>query len=167
MDHSSLKRLVTAALFAAMTTITTAYILHIPFPGGYFHLGDVFIYLCACLLPAPYAIAAGAIGGGMADLLTYPSWVVPTLIIKGIVAACFSSRTEKMFCRRNLVGLAAATVLSPTLYAFAQVIMTGAWESFPVQFIGTGLQGLFNAALFLVLAPVLDRVGMKQQLKLA
>jgi len=156
--------LVVAALFAAMTTITTAYILHIPFPGGYLHPGDVFIYLCACLLPTPYAVAAGAVGGGMADLLTFPSWALPTLVIKGVVAACFSAKTEKIFCARNLIAAAAATVLSPTLYGLAQVAMTGTWAAFPTQFIGTFLQGLFNGALFLILAPALDRAGLKRRL---
>lgn len=54
--------LVTAALFAAVITLTTAYLLHIPVPTGYVHLGDAFVYLAASLLPAPYAVAAAAIG---------------------------------------------------------------------------------------------------------
>ena len=52
----------TAALFAAVITLTTAYLLHIPVPTGYVHLGDAFVYLAAPLLPAPYAVAAAANG---------------------------------------------------------------------------------------------------------
>ena len=48
------------------------------FNGGYIHLGDALIYLAAVLLPAPYAMAAGAIGGGLADLLTAPVWAPAT-----------------------------------------------------------------------------------------
>ena len=78
MRHSSeqtrehLRWTVTAALMAAFITLVTAYVLHVPFPGGYVHIGDTLIYLAACLLPLPYAVAAGAIGAGLADLLTYP-----------------------------------------------------------------------------------------------
>ena len=65
-------KIVTAGLFAAMITIMTAYICHIPYGanGGYIHFGDTLIYLAAVLLPRPYALAAAAIGGGMADMLT-------------------------------------------------------------------------------------------------
>ena len=53
--------------------------------GGYIHFGDAIIYLTATLLPAPYAIAAAAIGGGLADLLTAPMWILPTIIIKMLI----------------------------------------------------------------------------------
>ena len=52
-------------IFAALITIFTAYIGHIPVGanGGYVHFGDTIIYLAATILPMPYAMAAGAIGG--------------------------------------------------------------------------------------------------------
>ena len=85
-EYQKLYRLVTAALFAAAIAVMTAYMLHIPIPtGGYIHIGDALIYLAACLLPLPYAVGAAAVGAGLADLLTAPMWVVPTLIIKAIV----------------------------------------------------------------------------------
>ena len=70
-------------LFAAMIAIMTAYICHIPvgINGGYVHFGDSLIYLAATLLPTPYALAAAAIGGGVADLMTAPRWVPATIII--------------------------------------------------------------------------------------
>ena len=61
---------VMAALFAAIITVVTAYVLHIPTGNGYIHLGDSFIFLAASLLPLPYAIAAAAVGAGLADALT-------------------------------------------------------------------------------------------------
>ena len=59
-------------VFAAMITVMTAYIAHVPVGanGTYIHFGDALIYLAAVLLPTPYALAAAAIGGGLADLLT-------------------------------------------------------------------------------------------------
>lgn len=75
-----LRTMLTAALFAAAIAVTTAYIIHIPLPtGGYIHPGDALIYLAACLLPTPWAVAAAAVGAGLADLLTAPQWVLPTL----------------------------------------------------------------------------------------
>lgn len=65
----TVKRITATAVMAALTTLMTAYIFHIPVGvnGGYVHLGDTMIYLAAAFLPLPYACAAGAIGGGLAD----------------------------------------------------------------------------------------------------
>ena len=52
-------------LFAAMIYVLTAW-LHIPTGAGYTHAGDGLIYLAASMLPTPYAMAAGAIGAGLA-----------------------------------------------------------------------------------------------------
>ena len=72
------------AMFAALITVTTAYI-KIPAPLGYAHAGDSMIYLAASILPGPFGFAAAAIGGGLADLLAgYPQWAIPTAIIKAL-----------------------------------------------------------------------------------
>ena len=67
--NSQVKKLTFTALMAAMITIFTAYICHIPVGqnGGYIHFGDSLIYIAACLLPWPYAMTAAAIGGRFAD----------------------------------------------------------------------------------------------------
>ena len=81
-------------LMAALITIMTAYICHIPVGvnGGYIHFGDSLIYLTAVLLPRPYALAAAAIGGGLADLLTAPMWTPATVIIKMLIVLPFSNK---------------------------------------------------------------------------
>ena len=86
--HSlSISLLTITGLFAAMITLMTAYICHIPYGsnGGYIHFGDTLIYLAAALLPRPYALTAAAIGGGLADLLTAPMWAPATIIIKMLI----------------------------------------------------------------------------------
>ncbi len=57
-------------LFASMITVMTAYIFHVPYGanGGYIHFGDALIYVATVPVPRPYALAAAAIGGGLADL---------------------------------------------------------------------------------------------------
>lgn len=44
---------VMAALFAAMITVFTAYVLRIPAGNGYIHLGDSFISLRPLSCPCP------------------------------------------------------------------------------------------------------------------
>lgn len=152
------------ALFAAAITTMTAYILHIPIPtGGYIHLGDALIYLAACLLPLPYAAAAAAVGAGLADLLTAPMWVVPTLIIKVLVVLLFTSRHDRILCRRNCAAVVLAGLFSPTAYAMAGCAMAGTMAAFVPQFLGTLVQGIGSGALFLVIVPALDGVKLKER----
>lgn len=88
-------------LMAAMITLMTAYICHIPIGlnGGYLHFGDSLIYLAAALLPTPYALAAAAIGGGLADLLTVPLWLPATIVIKPLIALPFTCKSAKSLHR--------------------------------------------------------------------
>ncbi|MEY8402561.1 TIGR04002 family protein [Oscillospiraceae bacterium 44-34] len=165
-QRENLRLLVTAALFAAAITVMTAYMLHIPLPtGGYIHLGDALIYLAACLLPTPYAAAAAAAGAGLADLLTAPMWVLPTLIIKAVVALFFTSNGEKLLCRRNLAAVVLAGLFSPAAYALAGCAMAGTMAVFVPQFLGTLVQGIGSGALFLVTAPALDGVKLKERVR--
>ena len=64
-SRTQIRLLSTTAIFAALITIMTAYVCHIPVPiaGGYLHFGDSLIFLAATILPRPYALAAAAIGG--------------------------------------------------------------------------------------------------------
>ncbi|MCC8123550.1 MAG: TIGR04002 family protein [Oscillospiraceae bacterium] len=161
------RRLVVTALFAAAITVMTAYVLHIPIPGGgYIHLGDMLIYLAACMLPRPYAIAAGIIGGGLADLLTFPVYVVPTIIMKTIVVLPFSTRGERFLTRRNGSAIFLAGILSPVGYGVAGCILYGSVAAFLPQFIGTLIQSVVNGIAFAVLSGALDRAKLKPRLSL-
>ena len=164
LQKDKIHLLTITALFAAAITVMTAYMLHIPIPtGGYIHLGDALIYLAACLLPVPYAAAAAAIGAGLADLLTAPMWVLPTLVIKAIVVLFFTSKGERLLCRRNLAAIVLAGLFSPAAYALAGCAMAGTMAAFVPQFLGTLVQGIGSGALFLVIAPALDGVGLKKR----
>ena len=154
--------LTTTALFAAAITVMTAYMLHIPLPtGGYIHLGDALIYLAACLLPVPYAAAAAAIGAGLADLLTAPMWVLPTLVIKAVLVLFFTSKSERVLCPRNCAAVVMAGLFSPAAYALAGCAMAGTMTAFLPQFLGTLVQGIGSGALFIVITPALDGVKLK------
>lgn len=162
-NQKKLRQLTVTAMFAAAITVTTAYLLHIPIPtGGYVHLGDALIYLAACLLPVPYAAAAAAVGAGLADLLTAPMWVLPTLVIKALIVLPFTSRGERILCRRNVTAVFIAGVFSPAAYALAGCVLTGTLTSFVPQFLGTLVQGIGSGALFLVIAPAMDTVKLKE-----
>lgn len=161
----STRFLVTTALFSAAIAATTAYVLHIPLPtGGYIHVGDALIYLAACLLPTPWAIAAGAIGGALADLLTAPMWAPATMVIKALICLPFTAKRETLLGTRNGLAIIAAGLLSPTLYGFVNVFFAQSWTAFLPQFFGTLIQGVGSGIVFLVLAIACDRAGLKRRL---
>ncbi len=159
--------LTSSALFAAFITLTTAYLFHIPIgSSGYVHLGDAFVCLAAAFLPTPYAAAAAAIGGGLADLLTgAPMWAPFTVVIKAVMTLCLTSATEKIVNRRNILGGLGAAAVNIIGYYFAEVILYGNWIT-PLLNIPTA--GLFQSgggfALFVILGLVLDAAKVKQRL---
>ena len=156
------RTLVLSAILAAAVTVTTAYVLHIPLPtGGYVHVGDALIYLGACLLPLPWAMAAGAVGGALADLLTAPMWALPTFLIKAVICLPFTHKTARILCPRNVAAVVVSGLLSPALYGLVNVAFTGLWTAFLPQFLGTLIQAVGNAGVFLVLAWGFDRAGLK------
>lgn len=174
--------LVLAALFAALTTVMTAYIFHIPdAKGGYTHIGDGIIYLAGAILPMPYAVAAGAIGAGLADLLTAPMWILPTVIIKSIMVLPFTSKSEKIICVRNVVGVFVGGIVTVVGYCLAEAVLVligvmpggeaglGAVlaTSFALSFPSSIIQPMGSGILFVALGLALDGIKFKQRFVLS
>lgn len=155
-------------LFAAMITIMTAYIFHIPYGanGGYIHFGDALIYIAAVLLPRPYALAAAAIGGGMADLLTAPMWAPATIIIKMLITLPFTSHKGRMLSPRNIAAPFIAALLSASGYYLAEGILFGSFLSPIASFAGSVIQSGGSAVIFLAAAAALDRIHIKERTQL-
>ncbi len=158
-------KLVTTGLFAAMITIMTAYIFHIPYGanGGYIHFGDALIYLGAVFLPRPYALAAAAIGGGMADILTAPMWAPATVIIKMLIVLPFSGKESQIICPRNVAAPFVAAVISAAGYYLAEGILFGSFVAPLASVMGSVVQSGGSAVIFLALGTALDKVHMKNR----
>ena len=162
---TTVRRLTVTAVFAALITLMTAYICHIPVGanGGYVHLGDSIIYLAAALLPLPYACAAGAIGGGLADLLKAPVWAPATIIIKMIITIPFTNKTETIINIRNLAATVIAFLLSGTGYYIAEAILFGTKTAFLMSLSGSLIQSGGSAIVFIILGIFLDKIGFKKR----
>lgn len=161
------RRIAITAILAALITVTTAYVCHIPLPyaGGYLHFGDSLIYLAACLLPRPYACAAAAIGGGMADLLTAPMWAPATILIKMLITLPFTNKGAKIVTLRNALAPLAAYVISGTGYFLFETLFFHADVAFLVSFAGSAIQSLGSGAIFILFGMLLDNAGFKKQLE--
>ena len=166
-SHQKLIYMTTTALFAALICVTTAYIFHIPFGtnGGYVHIGDTLIYLAAAILPAPYAMIAGALGGAFADLLTAPVWAPATFVIKMIITIPLTSKKDRLVNVHNTIGVVIAGVLSFIGYYLTEAILFGRWAAIIPSFIGSLMQSGSSAVLFIVFGHALDRLHFKGMLK--
>lgn len=160
------QRMTMTGILAAVTTLMTAYLFHIPIGtnGGYVHLGDAIIYLSAALLPMQYACAVGAIGGGLADLLTSPVWTPATVIIKILICLPFSAKEGKIVTKRNVAALFIAFCISAAGYYIAEGILFGFTASIFTSLPGSIVQSGGSAAAFLILGSALDRAGLKRNM---
>lgn len=153
------------ALMAALITIMTAYICHIPVGvnGGYIHFGDALIYLAAVLLPRPYALAAAAIGGGLADILTAPMWTPATVIIKMLIVLPFSNKSTKIVTPRNVFAAVMGYFISGLSYFFAEYILFGTWSVLLLSMWGSLIQSGGSAIFFVIFGCALDKVHIKKR----
>jgi uncharacterized repeat protein (TIGR04002 family) len=166
-EKNKIKNMVMSGLFAALIFVTTAYLFHIPtgVNDGYIHLGDAFIYLSAALMPMPYAMAAASIGAGLADLLSAPIWVIPTIIIKPILVLYFTSKSVNILSKRNIIAVFLAGITGLVLYAVAGGIIAGNIYSRIVTLPIDSLQPIGSGIVFTVMAYFFDKINMKEKFK--
>lgn len=169
-QDTKVRRLVLTGLFSALIFVFTAYI-HVPTGAGYTHAGDGFIYLAACLLPTPYAVAAGMIGGALADGLTgFPVWIPATIVIKAITALFFTSKKDKIINLRNILGIIpslAVCIVGYSLYegifmagGFNKAAIIAAFGQTPCYMI----QVAASSVLFIAAGLALDKSGLKKRI---
>lgn len=153
-----------AAIFTALVFVVTAY-LHIPTNNGYIHVGDGLIYLAACILPWPYAMAVGACGALLADCLTgFVIWAPGSVIIKALTALLFTAKNKKIMCMRNRIMLLPAAAICIGGYYLYESVVYGNWIS-PLAGIPASLtQAVTSSILFVVLGVAFDKMNLKSKL---
>ena len=167
MSDQKLKKLVMAALFAALTTVMTM-VIRIPSPmSGYVNLGDCAVLLSAWILGPGLGCAAAGIGSMLADLLGYPLYAPGTLVVKGLMALAAGLLVRRL--RRgesSHVALAAGLLFrqlrrGESSHALPALLASGAagevvmvagyflYEAAPIP-VGLGLGALANVPFNLV-----------------
>ena len=146
-------------LFAAMITLMTGFILHIPYGanGGYIHFGDALIYIAASILPRPYAIAAAVIGGGLADLMTAPIWAPATIIIKFLVVLPFTGSGEKLLSKRNLFAPIVCIPITIIGYYIAEVSIFGSIAAPVASIPGNLIQSIGSMIIYYIIGNALQK----------
>jgi len=170
-SSEKVRLLVVTGLFASLVYVFTAY-LHIPSGAGYTHAGDGIIYIAACILPAPYAAAAGAIGGALADGLSgYAVWIPATIVIKAVTALFFTRKTEKILTLRNMCGIVPSLIVCITGYALYEgTVMTKGFSLAAIlaalqQIPSYCIQVLASSLLFIITAAALDKTDIRKKFR--
>lgn len=161
--NTQLRKLVMAALFAALTCVATMSI-RIPTPGtnGYIHPGDALVILSGVVLGPVWGLLAGGIGSAMADFIGgYYIYVPITFVIKGLISLIsgliFQKLGKTKTSKMTAVVLGGVTdiILVAGGYFVCEAFMygaAGAAASVPANLI-QGIGGLVIASL---LYPVLS-----------
>ena len=167
----TLKKLVMAALFAALACVATMSI-KIPTPGtsGYIHPGDAIVILAGVVLGPAWGFLAGGIGSAMADLLGgYFVYVPITFVIKGLVSLCSAllyrkvGKNSKSRYTAVILGGVADIILVAGGYCLCEYFIYGAFASVPANLV----QGIGGLILSAVLYPILIAIPDVKQTALA
>ena len=168
------KRIVQAALLAALTTVATM-VIRIPTPTlGYIHLGDGMVLLCGILLGPGVGAAAAGIGSMLADLFSgYMAWVPGTLAIKaatafvgGLLYHRVARRAAHTPVRTVLAGIPAEIlmVFGYFVYEIGLSVVSGSGFAAAATASAAGIpfnlvQGAAGVILSAVLLPVLSHAS--------
>lgn len=165
--NKNVKKMALTGVFAAMIFIMT-YFIKVPVASGYVHFGDALIYICAGFLGAPWAIIAGAVGEGMADLIGgYAIYTPATIIIKALVAVLFviiTKNKEKLFTPLSVLMTIPAGLVTVGGYFIADMIIDKAYAVLDIP--GNIVQAVGSAVIFIVLALSFDAAKVKNKLNI-
>ncbi len=95
MNHSMKDITKTAMMAAIIFVCTYTFKIPIALTGGYTHLGDCAIFLGVMILGKKQGTFAAAIGAALSDFIGgFMIWVIPTFLIKGIMAYLMGTLLE-------------------------------------------------------------------------
>jgi uncharacterized membrane protein len=96
------------AVMSALVAVGTL-VIRIPNPmGGYFNLGDVLIFVAALTFNPLIGGVAGGLGSAIADIIGFPLFALPTLVIKGLEGLVASMITNKKNVYRDVLAVVVA-----------------------------------------------------------
>ena len=171
--NNNLKKLILAALFAALSCVATMSI-RIPTPGtgGYIHPGDAIVILSGVILGSVWGFLAGGIGSALSDLIGgYFIYVPITFVIKGLVALAAGLLYQKVGKNQKsryiavILGGVADIILVAGGYFVCEFFIygAGAAASIPANII----QGIGGLVISCILYPILISIPNVRQTAVA
>ena len=160
MTDSKIRKLVLAALMAALCTIMTM-VIQVPSPmQGYVNLGDCIVLLSGWILGPWWGAAAGGIGSMLVDLLGgYGHYAPGTLIIKGcmaLVAALIVKAMKESKASYVISAVVSEVIMVVGYFGYASLLLGKGWGA-AASIPGNLVQGAMGMVIGLVLLVVLKR----------
>ena len=175
MTSTKTRKIVMAALMAAMTCIATM-VIQLPSPtGGYIHLGDGFVLLSGIILGPIYGGASAGIGSMLADLLSgYGVYAPATLVIKALAAVIGSivyySLSHTLFKSKSkfvpviAAGISGGIVVTVGYLIFESFILGNGFAAAIVGVPANIVQNLFGIVVSSFLLPFLFKIPIIKEL---
>lgn len=154
----NVKKLTISGVLAALVFVMT-YFPKVPVPvtGGYIHLGDGAIFLASMML-GPLSIPAAALGSALSDLVGgYIPYVLPTLIIKGLMALVAWKLYTPGKPLRQLLAFALAEIIMVAGYFVLEWVMTG-FAPAVAAILPNVIQGVAGIVLGMLCVPLMPRL---------
>ena len=151
------KAVIQLSLMAVMSALVTAgtLIVRIPNPmGGYFNLGDVMIFVAALTFNPLIGGVAGGLGSAIADIIGFPLFAIPTLVIKGLEGLLASLITNKKNVYRDILAVVVAGAEMVIGYFLVELYLWGiggALAEVPANIAQIAIGGLVGIPIALVL----------------
>lgn len=167
--NDSMKQLTKTAMMTAIIFVMT-YMLKIPNPmtGGYTHLGDCGIFVAVMLLGKKRGALAGALGGMLSDFIGgYMVWVIPTFVIKGVMAYLMGMIVEKMmprFKKAWILGAIVGGLFQIVAYTLVKIPLVGI-KAAVASIFTISTQTLMGIVIAAVVITVLETSGAMKQLQ--
>jgi uncharacterized membrane protein len=151
------KAVIQLSLMAIMSALVAAgtLIIRIPNPmGGYFNVGDVMIFVAALTFKPLIGGVAGGLGSAIADIIGFPVFAVPTLVIKGLEGLLASLIKNKKSVFRDILAVAVAGAEMVVGYLLVEYFMWGIGDALlelPANIAQIAIGGLVGIPIALVL----------------
>jgi len=161
------KKIVMAALMAALTCVATM-IIKVPSPlKGYLNLGDCIVLVSGWMLPPVYGFCAAGLGSALADIFSgYILYAPATFVIKGLMALI-------AFCGFKLMskkqGRTIAAIISGVAAEIMMVLGYYVFEGFMYGFVPAAVNIPANSvqgAAGLILGVILIKIFEKGRITL-
>ncbi|MCK9251308.1 MAG: ECF transporter S component [Clostridiales bacterium] len=159
--NDKIRAITYGGILSAVILLAT-WVIKFPIPGGYGYInfGDGAIFAAAVVL-GPFAAICAAIGSVFADLLAgFPQYMIPTLIIKGLmglVAGVVLRRRKSLAWPGQLLLFALCEIIMVGGYFVAEILLYGIAAASGTLIFNT-LQGLAGIATGLAIVPFARRI---------
>ena len=157
------KKIVVAALIAALACIATM-IIKIPTPfKGYINLGDCIVLVAGWMLSPAYGFLAAGLGSALADVFSgYVVYAPATFVIKGLMAL-IAFYSFKLCYKRlgNLPSRITGGVLAEIFMILGYFVFEGFLYGFAPSLVNipaNGVQGVAGVIIGVVLIKVFEKL---------